>query len=183
MRRAALAIACLTVLVGACSRPAEREAPRATAAAPGSRRISVFFPRADSCEVHPFPREVPDGDSLAVVRAALLALLAGPTAEEAAAGFRSALPDTLEILRHRMRYVTFGYDPPHAGKRVEIRSLEPQSGGVLRVDFSRELGAYDRGAVRVCAIVRQVQETVRQFEEWKAVRIAIEGKTEGILQP
>jgi hypothetical protein len=147
------------------------------------RRVLVYFPHADSCDVRPFPREVPAGDSLAVVRATLEALLAGPTAEEAAQGFHSAIPDTLEVLRHRMRYMVFHYDAPHLGKRVEIQKLEPHPGRILYVSFSKELNAYDRGAVRVCAIIRQLQGTVRQFREWKDVMIAIDGKTEGILQP
>jgi spore germination protein GerM len=133
--------------------------------------------------VQPFSREVPAGDSLAVVRATLEALLAGPTPEEAAQGFHSAIPDTLEVLRHRMRYVAFKYDPPHLGKRVEIQKLEPRPGGILYVSFSKELNAYDRGATRVCAIIAQVEETVRQFREWKGAMIAIDDKTTGILQP
>ncbi|MFN8178739.1 MAG: GerMN domain-containing protein [bacterium] len=152
-------------------------------ASPGMRRVLVYFPHADSCDVQAFPREVPAGDSLAVVRATLQALLAGPTAEEAARGFHSAIPDTLEVLRHRMRYMAFHYDAPHLGKRVEIQKLEPRPGRILYVSFSKELNAYDRGAVRVCAIIRQLQATVRQFAEWKDVMIAIDGETDGILQP
>lgn len=146
-------------------------------------RVLVYFPRPDSCEVHPFPREVPAGAPIDVVRAALDSLLAGPTAEERAQGFRSALPDTLEILRHRMRYVVANYDEPHKGRRVEIQKLEARPNHILYVSFSPEIKAYDRGATRVCAIVRQVRETVRQFPEFKDVMIAIDGKTEGTLQP
>jgi len=163
---------------GEARAPAPDPAPAAAV-----RRVLVYFPREGTCEVEAFPRDVPAGPPLAVVRAALQALLDGPTREEAAGGFRSAIPDTLEILRHRMRYVAFDYDPPHHGRRVEIQSLEPGDAGILDVSFSKELDAYDRGATRVCAIVRQVQETVRQFPEWKGVRIAIDGETRGILQP
>ena len=159
--------------VGGCARPASD----------GTRSVFVYFPREGECDVHPFPRQVPDGDPLAVTRAALLALLAGPTPEEATQGYASAIPDTLDVLRHRMRYLAFDYDAPHHGKRVEIRSLAPGEDGVLTVDFSREINAYDRGATRVCAIFREVQATVMQFPQWKGVRLAVEGKTEGILQP
>jgi hypothetical protein len=133
--------------------------------------------------VRAFPREVADGPAIDVVRAALEALLAGPTPAESAQGFVSAIPDTLEILRHRMRYVTREYDPPHYGRRVEIQKLEARPGGLLYVSFSRELNAYDHGAVRVCSIVRQVRETVRQFAEFKDVMIAVDGETQGVLQP
>ncbi len=145
--------------------------------------MQVYFARPDTCAVQPFAREVPGGTPLDVVRQALEALLAGPTAEEAALGFVSAIPDTLEVRRHRMRYMVFDYDAPHEGQRVAIRSLEPLEGGVLRVDFTKEMDAYDRGATRVCTIVRQVQDTVTQFPEWKAVSIAVDGETQGILQP
>ena len=147
------------------------------------REVSVYFPRENECDVHPFARRVPAGASLDVVRSTLQALLDGPTAAEIAAGYVSGIPDSLEVQRHRMRYVAFDYDAPHEGKRVVIESLKPRDDGILEVSFSRELNAYDRGATRVCAIIRQVQETVKQFPEWKGVSIAIEGKTTGILQP
>lgn len=172
-RRVAAVGPVLLLLVASCARP-QPEGPRA---------ILVYFAEPDTCAVQGFPREVPAGPPLETVRAALGALLAGPTPEEAARGFVSAIPDSLEVQRHRMRYVAFGYDPPHDGRRVAIRSLEPLEGGVLRVDFSREINAYDRGAVRVCTIVKQVQSTVLQFPEWKAVSIAVDGRTKGILQP
>lgn len=167
------AAAALALLAGACARPVPD----------GPRTVQVFFALPDTCAVQPFARDVAGGTSLDVVRQALEALLAGPTAEEAALGFVSAIPDTLEVRRHRMRYMVFDYDAPHEGQRVAIRSLEPLEGGVLRVDFTREMNAYDRGAVRVCTIVRQVQRTVTQFPEWKAVSIAVDGETQGVLQP
>ena len=126
---------------------------------------------------------MPAGADLDVVRAALDSLLAGPSAAEAAQGFRSAFPDTLEILRHRMRRVVAGDDQPHKGRHVEIQKLEVRANGILYVSFSPEINAYDHGATRVCAIVRQVQETVRQFPQFKDVMIAVDGETEGTLQP
>jgi spore germination protein GerM len=148
-----------------------------------TRQVFVYFPSGDSCEVQAFPRDVPAGAPVEVVRAALTELIAGPTAEEAAKGLRSAIPDTVEILRHRMRHVVAGDDEPHKGRRVEIQKLEVRPDGILYVSFSPEINAYDHGATRVCAIVRQVQETVRQFPEFKDVMIAVDGKTEGTLQP
>ncbi len=172
-RGARAAVAVLALLAGACGPPAP----------PGPRTVQVFFARPDTCAVQPFPREVPGGTPLEVVRQALEALLAGPTPEEAAQGFISAIPDSLETRRHRMRTMAFDHDPPHAGGRVAIQSIEELERGVLRVSFSREINAYDRGAVRVCTIVRQVQGTVTQFPEWTAVSIAVDGETRGVLQP
>lgn len=162
-------------------RPAPR--PRARPQASGPQDVVVYFAKGDSCAVQAVPRTVPAGTPIEVLRGTLEALIAGPTAEEAAAGFSSAIPDTLEILRHRMRHVTAQRDSPHEGRRVEIQFIEPLPDGLVRVSFSKEMNAYDHGATRVCTLVRQIQETVKQFEEWKGVSIAIDRETEGVLQP
>lgn len=168
--------------VGGCGSP-EPRTPPASPPPSGPREVRVFFARPDTCAVQGFARTVPGGPALDVTRAALQSLLDGPDDAERAAGFVSAIPDSLEVQRHRMRYMAFGYDAPHHGRKVGIQTLEARADGVLYVSFSPELNAYDRGAVRVCTIVRQVQATVTQFPEWKAVRIAVDGKTEGVLQP
>jgi hypothetical protein len=73
-------------------------ASSAGAAAPqASRQIAVYFSRrpqsdADMSAVFPVPRTV---DSPAVARAAILALMAGPTPEESAAGYFSELGGSL----------------------------------------------------------------------------------------
>jgi spore germination protein GerM len=162
-----------------------RPAPRAQESPPasGSREVLVYFARSDSCEVLPVRRVVAGGTPYAMLRATLDSLLAGPTPQEAAAGYRSAIPDSLEVLRHRMRHVTENRDSPHEGRRVEVQFVEPLPDGLVRVSFSKEINAYGGGAARVCTIVRQVQETVMQFGEWRGVSIAVDGETRGVLQP
>ncbi|MCA9750847.1 MAG: hypothetical protein KC591_01535, partial [Gemmatimonadetes bacterium] len=66
----------------------------------GPRDVMVYFARPESCAVSGFARRV-DGDTpVAVVRATLDSLLAGPHDDERAAGWISAIPDTAETRRH-----------------------------------------------------------------------------------
>jgi spore germination protein GerM len=68
------------------------------------------------------------------------------------------------------------------GPRVTLRSLNI-AGGVATADFSRELGAYGGGSLRVRLIREQITRTLMQFPTVHQVRIAIEGRTEGVLEP
>lgn len=71
---------------------------------------------------------------------------------------------------------------PDWGDRVRLRSLTIVD-GVATADFSKELNAYGGGSLRVMLIRQQITQTLRQFPTVRTVRIAIEGQTEGILQP
>lgn len=95
----------------------------------------------------------------AIGRAALEALVAGPTSAETAAGFTSSLP---------------------VGVKVQRLVIE---NGVARADFSTELDRNVGGACRVTAIRRQITDTLTQFPTVKSVVISINGETETILQP
>jgi spore germination protein GerM len=55
--------------------------------------------------------------------------------------------------------------------------------GVATADFSRELRAYGGGSLRVMLIRKQISQTLMQFPTVHTVRIAIEGQTEGVLEP
>ena len=55
--------------------------------------------------------------------------------------------------------------------------------GVATANFSRELAAYGGGSLRVRLIREQIARTLRLFPTVRQVRIAVEGQTEGVLEP
>jgi hypothetical protein len=168
-------------------RPDRRAAERA-AFVHGPREVLVFFARKDTCEIRGFPREVTGDTPLAVTRAALDSMVAGPRPDEAAEGWITAIPDSAEASRHLRSHRAFGLDPRHEGGRPALRDLRELEGGLLLCDFNAAVRAYDHGRrdampARLCSITRQVQETVGQFPWWNGVMLAIEGETKGEFQP
>ena len=89
--------------------------------------------------------------------------------------FSTALPTPQEVLGFPGREANWG-------ARIGLRSLAIAD-GVATVDFSRELRAYGGGSARVRAIREQITRTLTQFSSVREVRIAIEGQTEGVLEP
>lgn len=121
----------------------------------GSKKIDPASTRCDL--VYPVSRIVPRSST--VGRAALAALLTGPTPAEVAAGvFTSINPG------------------------VKLQSLTI-AGGVARANFSQELGTEVGGACLTSAIRAQVTETLKQFSTVQSVVISIDGVSEGILEP
>lgn len=108
-------------------------------------------------QVYPVSRRIPATDRVAF--AALHELLEGPTAAEAEVGYYSNL---------------------NPGTRLLSLDL---AAGIATVDFSDEFSAGVSGSCRVEAIRAQIQETLRQFETVHEVRIRVEGKETGVLQP
>jgi spore germination protein GerM len=90
-------------------------------------------------------------------------------------GFATALPTPAQVLAYPGRGAGWG-------ERVTLRSLTITD-GVATADFSRELRAYGGGSARVQAIREQITRTLQQFPIIRSVRIAIEGQTEGVLEP
>ncbi|GJM44861.1 MAG: hypothetical protein DHS20C21_17030 [Gemmatimonadota bacterium] len=150
---------------------------------PTQRTVQVFFLREAECEVHPVPRTVTGSSPLDFARAALELLVAGPTEEEVAAGFRSRLPDPDQIWRYRQSRLAFGQEPPYEGDELRLLEVREMEGRLLYANFSPELVAYGRGQDRVCEVIRQIEATVQQFEEYRNVSIAVNGSHRGILQP
>jgi spore germination protein GerM len=110
----------------------------------------------DCAIVFPVERAAPA--TAAPARAALEALLQGPTVAERAQGFTTNLPPGVEI------------------RRLVIAN------DTAAVDFSAELEP-GGGSCRVTAIRAQIERTLLQFASVKAVRISIAGRSRGILQP
>lgn len=112
----------------------------------------------------------------AVGSAALEELLWGPPPKvKAFPNFGTALPTPQEVLAYAGR-------GPDWGPRVTLRKLTIEN-GVATADFSKELKAYGGGSARTTLIREQITRTLKQFSTVKEVRIAIEGQTQGVLEP
>jgi spore germination protein GerM len=86
-------------------------------------------------------------------------LLKGPTNEEIANGFRTAIPE-----ESRLNYVDIN------------------ANGETRVDFNKETQS-GGGSCGMLARLTQIKETLRQFPNVKNIVPSIDGQTEGIFQP
>jgi hypothetical protein len=106
--------------------------------------------------------------------AALEELLWGPPTISQI-GYGTALPTPQQVLAYPGR-------EPDWGPRVTLRKVTITD-GVATADFSREMRAYGGGSLRVKLIRDQITQTLRQFPTVSEVRIAIEGETEGVLEP
>jgi hypothetical protein len=136
---------------------------------PDTRVLNLYWLFGEEVRAHP-QRVVA---TQRIGAAALEALLWGPPRTQM--GFATALPTPEEVLSYPGREAGWG-------ARVTLRSLTIED-GVATADFSRELRAYGGGSARVQAIREQITRTLTQFPSVREVRIAIEGQTEGVLEP
>jgi hypothetical protein len=141
-----------------------------SASDPDTQLITLYWVLGE--EVVPVQQRVPR--TVRIGTAALNELLWGPGPPNLA-GFSSAIPTPDEVLRYPGR-------EPSWGPRVTLRSLTIVD-GVATADFSKELKAYGGGSLRVMLIRQQITQTLMQFPTVRAVQIAIEGQTEGVLEP
>ena len=116
-------------------------------------------PNVERCEVtYPVTRRIPKTEE--VMEAAMLELLKGPTALEQRFGSRTAMV-------------------PGAGLRTVTRE-----GDTMTVDFTRQFALGIAGSCMVGALRSQVEETVKQFQGVRIVKILVEGAdAEQYLQP
>ena len=119
---------------------------------------SIFDPEVLDCQKN-FAVERTIPKTVAVARAALEELLAGPTDEEKAEGYFTSI-----------------------NPGVKVQSLIV-AGGIANVDFDEQLEFQVGGSCRVAAIASQIIETLKQFSTVGDVVISINGRTEDILQP
>lgn len=139
---------------------------------PNTQEIQVFWTIGGAEQVGPQLRRVPRTPRIGT--AALEELLWGPPAISQI-GYGTALPTPAQVLSYPGR-------EPDWGPRVTLRKLTIEN-GVATADFSQELKAYGGGSTRVMFIRQQIMQTLRQFPTVREVRIAIEGQTEGVLEP
>lgn len=139
--------------------PTPRASPTPTGPAAGMRRLQIYFPKEVNNNVTfvAVHRDVPTTQSLG--RVAVEELLKGPTPEEEKGGLYTAIPKGVRLL----------------GLKIDE--------GVAYADFDRQIEEKVGGSVRVMAIRRSIDLTLRQFSTIDKVVISVEGKTEGVLQP
>ena len=138
--------------------PAEAQIVRVAWLKPGSEEIVLV------------ERHVPRTPQ--IVSAALDEMLRGPLEGEA---YASSLPTPDEVLASSLR--TAGWGP-----RVRLLKLTITDGTAL-ANFGPELRAYGGGSARVSLIRKQIEATLRQFPSVGEVVIAVDGQTEGVLEP
>jgi spore germination protein GerM len=137
---------------------------------PDTQLVKLYWALGE--EVAPVQQRVPR--TARIGAAALNELLWGP-APPNLAGFSSAIPTPEQVLSYPGREADWG-------PRVTLRSLTIVE-GVATADFSQELRAYGGGSLRVMLLRQQIRQTLLQFPAVREVRIAIEGETEGVLEP
>lgn len=126
--------------------------------------VEVFYtnPELDpwqSCEnVFAVKRHVSSDTN--VYRAAIEALLDGPTDDEEEGGYDTSIPD-----------------------RAKLKSVAADAEGAVTADFDGRLDRGVAGSCRVSAIRAQIESTLKQFPEVREVVISVDGETEDILQP
>lgn len=133
-------------------------------AAPDTVTVKVFFmndkldPAVTCDKAWPVERHVSSKE--AIYRAVLEALVAGPNPEETAQGYATALPD-----------------------KVVLKSAAADGSGTVTADFTASLESGGGGSCRVTAIRAQIAATLEQFPEVRGTVIAVNGRTEDVLQP
>jgi spore germination protein GerM len=128
------------------------------------RTIKAYFgnvnlnPQSLDCQaVFPVEREVPA--TVDPIRAAIGELLAGPSLAERNGGYYSSL---------------------NTGVRLNsINIIE----GIVVADFNFQLDEGVGGSCRVSAIRSQIERTLMQFSNVRAVVISVDGRTADVLQP
>jgi hypothetical protein len=133
-------------------------------------QVTVYFLLGE--DLQSLPLNVPK--TVRVGAAALEGLLWGPPPPNLA-GFTTALPLSAEVLAYPGRGPTWG-------PRVRLLELTIEN-GVATANFSQELKAYGGGSTRVLLIREQITRTLKEFPTVQEVVIAVEGQTEGVLEP
>jgi hypothetical protein len=148
---------------------------------PNTRQIKLFWTVSGNDEiVQPQTRKILEpapGQANVTGRlasAVLEELLWGPPVASQV-GFGTALPAPEQVLAYPGRQ-------PGWGPRVTLRGVTIEN-GVATADFSKEMQAYGGGSLRVKLIREQITQTLKQFPEVREVSIAVEGRTEGVLEP
>lgn len=131
----------------------------ASAPPTGELTVKAFFRYADGECDSVLPVSRPFDGKTAIYRAALEALLKGPTAEEKAQSYTTSVP-----------------------ANVRLKSVAADANGLVTADFSEPLNRGVRGACSIAGARAQIEAALRQFPEVHGVVISVNGKTDGVLK-
>lgn len=124
--------------------------------------VKVYFAKAgdgsDCGTVYSIDRSI--DDKSAAFRAALDALLQGPTAAEKVQGYVTSIP-----------------------VGVILKSAVADASGTVTADFTKMLERGVTGSCRASRVRSQIEATLRQFPEVHNVVISVNGKPSVLLQP
>ena len=162
--------ATLELLSGSGELQARQMVTMLSSSDPDTQAITLYWVLGE--DIAPVQQRVPR--TVRIGTAALNELLWGPGPPNLA-GFTTAIPTPEQVLSYPGRESGWG-------SRVTLRSLTIVN-GVATADFSKELKAYGGGSLRVMLIRKQITQTLLQFPTVREVRIAIEGQTQGVLEP
>lgn len=137
---------------------------------PGVQRVLLYFVLGESLQI--VERTIPSSEAIGT--AVLNELLWGPPPNNLA-GFETAIPTPEQVLTYPGRQSGWG-------PRVTLLKLTIVD-GLATADFSKEMAAYAGGSLHVKLIHDQIAQILLQFPSVKQVIIAVEGQTEGVLQP
>jgi hypothetical protein len=122
-----------------------------------SREIQLYFhnnildPEISCNKVFPVSRKIVAAESIA--RAAIVALLQGPNESEQFASYTTIIPF-----------------------RTELKDIALSEDGTLTVDLKGAVAGPLGGSCLVTSIASEIEETAKQFENVKSVKILIEGE-------
>jgi Sporulation and spore germination/Immunoglobulin-like domain of bacterial spore germination len=137
---------------------------------PNVQAVTLYFILGETLQ--PVQRTIPTTEGIGA--AALDELLWGPPPNNLA-GFETAIPTPDQVLAYAGR-------GPDWGPRVTLNKLTIVD-GLATADFSQEIKAYGGGSLRVKLLREQITQTLLQFPTIRQVVIAVNGQTEGVLEP
>jgi hypothetical protein len=149
---------------------AEQALTMLSAGDPNVKTVTLYFLMGE--ELQATQRSIVRTEGIGA--ATLNELLWGPPPNNLA-GFETAIPDPGEVLAYAGRGADWG-------PRVRLLKLTIVD-GLATADFSKEIQAYGGGSLRVKLLHDQIVMTLLQFPTVREVVIAVEGQTEGVLQP
>jgi len=117
----------------------------------------IFDPEITCTKVFPVIRKFTVTDSIA--RAAIVSLLQGPNENEQLQNYSTVIPF-----------------------RTELKDISLSDDGLLTVDLKGAIAGPIGGSCYVSAIAAEIEETMKQFESVKSVKVLIDGE-ENRLEP
>jgi len=155
-----------------------------------AQNISIYFPNTlkdtsrSRCGIaFPVYRVIPKLDSLTdSLKFVINEYLKGPTAEERALGYRTAIPTKTEILVHQ-DYLKEGFGWTHEDTSVSVREVSMDNDTVF-IQLSPSSQAYGGGSCRIEEMLDPMRATMRGIAaKISRIYFFVEGHDNDAFQP